>query len=587
MLAQNPFAELPSEFPLLTLLTFLPAIGALLIAVLPRANERAVRGTGLFVSVLTFLVSIGLWRTFQDVVGFQLVDRASWAPGGIGYALGVDGISLLIVMLTTIITPIALLSATHAIEHRVKEFVIAVLVLETAMIGALLSIDLFLYYVFWEAMLIPMYLLIGVWGGKNRLYATTKFFIYTMAGSVLMLVAMVYVYLKGGGVSSALFDVAKLSFTFDPKAPWSGEQVYLFLAFSLAFAIKVPLFPLHTWLPDAHTEAPTAGSVILAAIMLKVGTYGFLRFAFPLFPQAAGYFSPLFMALAVIGILYGAFCAYNQTDVKKLVAYSSVSHLGFVVLGMFAMTRASVEGSILQMVNHGISTGGLFLCVGVLYERRHTRMIADYGGIAKQLPVFAVFFMIMTLSSIGLPGTNGFVGEFSILMGTFEEALSSHLDRSMSWVQYLVSWRVLTTVFAILATTGIVFGAIYMLSMFRRVMFGELKHEENKHLSDLSAREVIYLVPLVILVFGIGFFPNTLLTKISGSVAAFVEHTRPAMVQVRSPETTRAERSAAAAPTAPPPVFALTEPSPGSQAVVVHAAAPAERPSAVLAKAGE
>jgi len=542
MLAQNPFVELPGELPLLTIVTFLPAIGAALIALMPKEAQKAIFGTGIFVSLLTFIISLGIWRAFDDVVGFQMVDRAEWAPGGIGYALGIDGISILIVMLTTIIIPIALWSATKAIEHRVKEFVIAVLVLETAMIGALLAIDLFLYYVFWEAMLIPMYLLIGIWGGKNRLYATTKFFIYTMAGSVLMLVAMVYVYLKGGGVSSALVDVATTTFTFTRDAPSKSEQTYLFLAFALAFAIKVPLFPLHTWLPDAHTEAPTAGSVILAAIMLKVGTYGFLRFAFPLFPSAAGYFSPVFLILAVIGIVYGAFCAYNQTDVKKLVAYSSVSHLGFVVLGMFAMTRASVEGSILQMVNHGISTGGLFLCVGILYERRHSRLIADYGGIAKQLPWFAVFFMVMTLSSVALPGTNGFVGEFVILMGSFEEALSSHLDRTLSWTDYITSWRVLMTAGSVIAVSGVIFGAIYMLSMFRRVMFGEITHEENKHLEDLTPREFGYLMPLAILVFVMGFFPNVFFDKMRTSVDAFIAYTRPAMVAVRSPETVNANR---------------------------------------------
>ncbi len=542
-LVANPFVELPSDFPLLTIVTFLPLIGALLLAFIPKENESAIRGTGIFMSLLTLVVSFGVWSGFEDVAGLQLVDRAPWAPGGIGYALGVDGISLLIVMLTTFITPIALVSATRAIEHRVKEFVIAVLVLETAMIGALLAVDMFLFYVFWEAMLIPMYLLIGVWGGKNRLYATTKFFIFTMAGSVFMLVAMVYVYLKGGADSSALHDVVETTLTFNRDKPWSSEQTWLFLAFAVAFAIKVPLFPLHTWLPDAHTEAPTAGSVILAAIMLKVGTFGFLRFAFPMFPEATGYFSKVFIGLAVIGIVYGAFCAYNQTDVKKLVAYSSVSHLGFVVLGMFALSRSGVEGAILQMVNHGISTGGLFLCVGMLYERRHSRLIEDYGGIAKQLPIFAVFFMVMTLSSIGLPGTNGFVGEFIIILGTFEEALSNHLDLSLPLVEFAQSWRVVVMVAAIVAASGVILGAIYMLSMFRRVMFGELKHEENKHLKDVSPREFAYMLPLVVAVFLIGFFPQTCFDKMRTSVDALIEFTKPRVQEVRAPETMRVLRA--------------------------------------------
>jgi NADH-quinone oxidoreductase subunit M len=324
------------------------------------------------------------------------------------------------------------------------------------------------------------------------------------------------------------------------------EQIWLFAAFGLAFAIKVPIFPLHTWLPDAHTEAPTAGSVILAGILLKVGTYGFLRFAFPLFPSAVGYFSLPMMSLAVFGIVYGAFLAYAQTDVKKLVAYSSVSHLGFVVLGMFALTEAAVEGSIIQMVNHGISTGGLFLCVGILYERRHTRAIADFGGIAKQLPIFTVFFMIMTLSSIGLPGTNGFVGEFTILVGTFAEAFGAHMlpqgPGFAGTIEWLTSWRLSVTILAVIATLGVVLGAIYMLSMFRRVMFGPIVHEENKNLKDLSLREGLYLFPLAVLVFAIGFFPEAFMSKMHRSVDAYVAAVRPAVTEVRSPETAERDR---------------------------------------------
>ena len=536
----SPFVEIADKFPLLSLVTFLPVLGAIFIAFLPRQNESSIRGTALFFSGLTFIISIFIWRQFQDIAGFQLVDRTEWIGGGIGYALGIDGISILLVLLTTLLTPITLLSATKAIDKRVKEFVICMLILETGMLGGLMALDLFLFFFFWEAMLIPMYLLIGIWGGKDRIYATMKFFLFTMVGSVLMLVAMIYLYVKTGMTSSALVDVLQVELT-------EREQLWLFAAFGLSFAIKVPLFPLHTWLPDAHTEAPTAGSVILAGVLLKLGTYGLLRFAFPLFPYAVGFFSTPIMALAVIGIIYGAMVAYAQTDVKKLVAYSSVSHLGFVVLGMFALTKASVEGSILQMVNHGISTGGLFLCVGILYERRHTRAIADYGGIAKQVPRFAVFFMIMTLSSIGLPGTNGFVGEFTILVGTFQEALQSHLDLSKSGIDFLMSWRVAVTVFASLATVGVIVGAIYMLSMYRRVMFGPMKHKENEDLKDLTPREVGYLMPLAALVFIIGFFPNVFFNKMHASVDAFVEYTRPRVTEVRTPETVQIKRARALA----------------------------------------
>ncbi len=539
-MSASPFAETMASFPLLSLVTFLPVAGALLLLLVPGTNERAIRGTGLFISLVAFIASVFVWRRFADVTGFQLVERHAWIPSlGIGYTLGIDGISFLLVMLTTFITPIALLSSTHAIEHRVKEFTISVLLLETAMLGALVSLDLVLFYVFWEAMLIPMYLLIGVWGGKERIYATTKFFLYTMLGSVLMLVGVLYLYLRTNPASAAFADVLEIPLT-------RTEQLWLFAAFGLAFAIKVPLFPFHTWLPDAHTEAPTAGSVILAGVLLKMGTYGFLRFAFPLFPEAVGVYSVPMMALAVIGIIYGAMTAYAQTDVKKLVAYSSVSHMGYIVLGMFALTKAGIEGAMLQMLNHGISTGALFLCVGVLYERRHTREISEYGGLAKVVPVFATIFMIVTFSSIGLPGTNGFVGEFLILTGTFEEALSSHLDATLAWKDFLLSWRVVTTVFATIATLGVVLGAVYMLSMFRRVMFGEIKNPKNLTLKDLSPRELLYLVPMVVLIFLIGFFPNVLLNKMHRSVDAFVDHYRPAIVKARSPETVAAREGARA-----------------------------------------
>jgi NADH-quinone oxidoreductase subunit M len=571
--AANPFAEHSWDYPLLSIVIFLPLFGALVIAAIPRENDGAIKGSAIFFSIVTFLVSLLIWRHFKDVVGFQMVERLPWVDGGIEYAIGVDGISLLLVMLTTFLTPLTLLSSTRAITKRAKEFVMCMLFLETAMLGTLLSMDMFLFYVFWEGMLIPMYLLIGVWGGKDRIYATTKFFIYTMVGSVLMLVGIIYLYLKAGGVSSSLSHIIETL----GEIPRT-EQLWLFGAFGLAFAIKVPIFPFHTWLPDAHTEAPTAGSVILAGVLLKLGTYGLLRFAFPLFPEAVGVFSKPIIILAVIGIIYGALVAYSQKDVKRLVAYSSVSHLGFVILGMFALTQASVEGALLQMVNHGLSTGGLFLCVGILYERRHTRLIADYGGIAKQLPIFAIFFMIMTLSSIGLPGTNGFVGEFLILAGSFQEAFQSHFvpvpvggageyagliagaDLSASTASatnvmmdisgyfgqvwdWIWQWRIFMTIAVCLATLGVVFGAIYMLSMFRRVMFGPLKNEKNKSLKDVSGREITYLVPIAALVFIMGFFPNIFLSKMHRSVDAFIQNVRPRVQQVRTPETVEARKA--------------------------------------------
>jgi NADH-quinone oxidoreductase subunit M len=369
------------------------------------------------------------------------------------------------------------------------------LLLETGMLGAFISLDLFLFYIFWELMLIPMYFLIGIWGGKNRIYAAVKFFIYTAVGSLLMLVAIIYVYYFGmkSGVGVDGFSIADFyKLAIDPKL-----QTWLFLAFAFSFAIKVPMFPLHTWLPDAHTEAPTAGSVILAAVLLKMGTYGYIRFAMPLFPNALQTFMPLLATLATIGIIYGALVAMMQDDVKKLVAYSSVSHLGFVMLGIFAMNLQGMSGGLLQMINHGITTGALFLIVGFIYERRHTRLIADFGGLSKTMPVFATIFMIMTFSSIGLPGTNGFVGEFLILVGAFES--------NLRW-------------FAVIGTTGVILAAVYMLWMFQRVMMGKITNPENEKLEDLSARELAVMVPLLVFVFWIGFYPNTFLDKMNPSL---------------------------------------------------------------------
>ena len=411
---------------LLSIVIFLPLCGALVVMLLPRDEEGLCRQTGLVVSVITFLVSIGIPVAFAPgVAGFQLETNWAWiASLGVQYHLGIDGISLWLVMLTTFLTPIVLLSAQAAITKKVKEFIVSFLVLETGMLGAFLALDLFLFYVFWEIMLVPMYLIIGVWGGERRIYASIKFVIYTMVGSLLMLVAILYLYVQHGKLTGTYsFDYVQISKLLLAPLP----QLLCFGAFGLAFAIKVPMFPLHTWLPDAHVEAPTAGSVILAGVLLKFGTYGFIRFAMPMFPYAATTLGPVIAILAVVGIIYGSLVAWAQGDVKKLIAYSSVAHLGLCMLGLFTLNARGVEGSIYQMLNHGVSTGGLFLAIGVIYERRHTRKIDEFGGLWASVPTFAAFFLIICLSSIALPGTNGFVGEFLVLFGTF--------DAHRSWLQ--------------------------------------------------------------------------------------------------------------------------------------------------------
>ena len=451
--------------------------------------------------MVEFILSLPLFFLFNNATHeMQFQEVVPWIESyGITYHLGIDGISLLLVLLTTFLTVLCILSSWSAITVRVKEYMISFLFLETGMVGALVALDLVLFYVFWEVMLIPMYLLIGVWGDpKRRIYAAIKFFIYTMAGSVLMLVAILALYffnLKATGTHT--FDVLELYKTVIPV----GTQYWLFAAFAVAFAIKVPMFPFHTWLPDAHTEAPTAGSVILAGVLLKMGTYGFIRFAMPLFPNAAMAFLPLICILAIIGIIYGAMVSMMQADLKRLVAFSSVSHLGYVMLGMFALNMQGVEGSVYQMLNHGISTGSLFLLVGMVYERRHTRMISDFGGLSKVMPVFAVIFMIVTLSSIGLPGTNGFVGEFLILLGAFRSKI----------------------VYGVVAATGVILGAAYMLWMFQRVMFGELKNPENMKLKDLNMREIATMVPMVLLIFVMGIYPKLFFTKMDVSVDHFLK----------------------------------------------------------------
>ncbi len=493
---------------LLTLMTFFPLLGAIAVLFIPRDSHGLLKVVTLVVTLVTFFISLPL--AFDDVfktsAAMHYTEMVEWISIGdffrMNYSVGIDGISLWLVLLTTFIMPIAVLSTWQAVQKNVKGFMALMLLLETAMLGAFVSLDLFLFYIFWELMLIPMYFMIGIWGGTNRIYAAVKFFIFTAVGSLLMLVAIIYVYyfaLQSGMPFDQGFSIAHFyQLNIPPEL-----QTWLFLAFAFSFAIKVPMFPVHTWLPDAHTEAPTAGSVILAAILLKMGTYGYVRFAMPLFPDATMQFIPFLSVLAVIGIIYGALVAMVQDDVKKLVAYSSVSHLGFVMLGLFALNIQGAAGGMLQMINHGISTGALFLIVGFIYERRHTRLIAEFGGLAKQMPVFATIFMIVTFSSIGLPGTNGFVGEFLILLGAFEGELR---------------W------FAVIAATGVIFAAVYMLWMFQRVMFGELKNPANQKLVDLNAREVALMLPLLLFVFWIGVYPNTFLEKMNPALVNMLEH---------------------------------------------------------------
>ncbi len=486
-------------FPILTFITFFPLFGALILSFINKERLEVIKVITLVTTLIIFFVSLPLYFNFKNQAGMQFEEFATWIPAlGVNYHLGIDGISLYMVLLTTFLTPIVILASWKGITKNVKGYMISMLILETGILGVFVSLDLFLFYVFWEAMLIPMYFIIGIWGADNRIYAAIKFFIYTMVGSLLMLVAILVIYFYHGGLTgNYTFDILELQQINFPL----GYQTWLFLAFGLSFAIKVPIFPFHTWLPDAHVEAPTGGSVILAGVLLKMGTYGFLRFCLPMFPNAAAQFTPLILILGVIGIIYGALVAMVQPDLKKLVAYSSVSHLGFVMLGIFALNNQGIQGGLMQMVNHGLSTGALFLIVGMIYERRHTRLIADFGGLAKQIPIFTAFFMIVTLSSIGLPGLNGFIGEFLILLGAF---LSNKL-------------------FAILAATGVILAAVYMLWMFQRVMFGKLDKEENKRLADLSGREIAVLVPIVVFIVLIGVYPNAFLKKMEPTVDHLIE----------------------------------------------------------------
>jgi NADH-quinone oxidoreductase subunit M len=488
------------NFPLLSILLFLPVAGAILVALLPRGREGLVKGAALATTLVVLLLSLPLYFNFQTgAPGFQFEEIRPWVPAmDINYHVGVDGISLFLVLLTTLLSALAVLSSWRAITEQVKEYMILMLLMETAMLGVFVSLDLFLFYVFWEASLIPMALLIGRWGGERRVYAAVKFFLFTMAGSALMLIAAIVLYLWGG--------TSDLPVLLNTPIP-AGMQMWLFAAFALAFAVKVPLFPLHTWLPAAHVEAPTAGSVILAGVLLKMGAYGYLRFALPLFPEAVPAFAPLLSILALIGIIYGALVALAQEDVKSLVAYSSVAHMGFIVLGIFALTPQAVSGAVLQMVNHGLTTGALFLLVGVLYERRHTRLFRDYGGIWAKVPIFGSFFIITALSSVGLPGMNGFVGEFTILLGTFRVNIA----------------------YAAIATFGIVLAAWYLLVAVRRTLFGPL-NPANEGLTDMSPREIVVLLPLVIFFFVIGLFPNLFFDNINPTVGRLITQVRATAV---------------------------------------------------------
>src|SRR5262245_33061221 len=514
--------------PWLSFLVFFPLAAGALVGVMPRRAERAARVWATVAALVELLVSLPLWwRLVPGKPGFQFEESVAWIPAvGARYHLGVDGVSALLALLTTLMTLLSILAAWTSVEKRSREFYALLLALEAGMLGTFFALDLLLFYVFWEAMLIPMYLLIGVWGGQRRIYAAVKFFLYTMAGSVLMLVAILSLYhaqKQFSGVPS--FELA--AFYAMPIAP--AAQLWYFLAFAFAFAIKVPMWPVHTWLPDAHVEAPTAGSVILAAVLLKMGSYGFVRFAMPMFPNALEACGPWLAWIAIVGIVYGAVVAMVQPDLKKLVAYSSVSHMGFCMLGLMALNAQGFAGSMMTMLNHGVSTGALFLLVGVVYERRHTRAIADFGGLWKAVPAFSVVFLVVTLSSIGLPGTNGFVGEFLVLLGAFKTK---------------IAW-------AAVGATGVILSACYMLWMFQRVVFGPITHEENERLGDLTFRERLVFAPLLLLIFWMGVMPQP-----------FLARAQPALDHTLQVTRERAMRSAQAAGLAMPaePMFRVLMP---------------------------
>src|SRR6266853_443244 len=512
---------------ILSVVLFTPLLGALVLLFIPREMENAHKIAGNVFGALGFLVSLPLLRWWNPgEKPFSFEESAEWIPSiGAKYHLGIDGISLLLVLLTTLLGMIAILSSWSAIHQRTKEYYILLLLLQTGMIGVFVSLDFFLFYVFWEVMLVPMYFLIGVWGSDRRLYAAIKFFLYTLVGSVLMLLGILALYFKSGGMTFDIPTLLASASQFDTRT-----QVLLFWLFFFAFAIKVPMFPFHTWLPDAHTEAPTAGSVILAGVLLKMGTYGFIRFSLPLLPTdpyLRHKIIQVVIVLSLIGIIYGALVCLMQKDMKRLIAYSSVSHLGFCTLGIFALTPNGLSGSVLQQINHGISTGALFLIVGVLYERRHTRMISEFGGLATPMPNFAAIYLIISLSSLGMPLLNGFIGEFTILQGAFQV--------SKAWA----AW----------GSLGVVLGAAYLLWLYQRVMFGPVTQFANEDLPDLNLREYATLVPLVILAFWIGIYPKPFFALIEKPVEKIVEQVNPNFYQAERAKLPPAELHAAAAET--------------------------------------
>jgi len=487
------------HIPILTLIVFVPLIGAVVLALVPGRDKRALRSVALVCTGINLLLALSLLTGFDTATHrMQYVEQLPWIPEiGVSYLLGIDGMSLLLVLLTTFIAVISVLCSWSAVEDRVKGYMLCLLLMETGMLGVFVSLDMVLFFLFWEIGLVPMYFLIGLWGGERKLYATLKFFLYTVFGSVFMLVGILALYFAHGQITGHYtFNLLRL---YEVTYPYP-IQWWVFLSFFLGFAIKVPMFPFHTWLPDAHVEAPTAGSVILAGVLLKMGTYAFVRFNLPLLPSASIAFAPFILVLSIIGIIYGALLALAQQDLKKLVAYSSVNHLGFVMAGIFAMNPEGIDGGILQMVNHGIVTGALFIMVGMIYERRHTRMIDDFGGIAAVMPVFAAALVLLALASIGLPGTNGFIGEFLILLGLFGSSPTA----------------------AVLAAVGIVLGAVYMLRMVQRVLLGRLQHAPNRLLTALNPREILILVPVILLVLWIGLYPKPFLKLTAAGTAHLV-----------------------------------------------------------------
>ncbi len=490
------------NFPIISFIIFFPLAGVLMLLFIrgdKNKNYGLLRKAAFVISLFEFSVSLALPIYFNsETPHMQFVEHVPWVKSmGLSYFVGIDGISLWLVVLTTFLVPLCMLCSWTYIQKNVKAFLISMLFLETAMIGAFVSLDLVIFFIFWELMLIPMFLLIGVWGGSRRIYSAIKFFLYTAGGSVFMFVAILYLYYYNYTTTGiATFNLLELYKLHIPVS----IQFWLCIAFFLAFAVKVPMFPLHTWLPDAHVEAPAAGSVILAAILLKMGTYGFLRFAMPLFPYAAHQLLPVIAVLAIAGIIYAALVAWVQPDMKKLVAYSSVSHLGYVMLGLFALNMQGIEGGIYQMLNHGINTGALFILVGMLYERRHTRMMEDFGGLAKEMPIFATFFMIVTLATVAVPGTNGFVGEFMVLVGVFKTY----------------------PIYGVFAVSGMILGAVYMLWMYQQVMFGPVDKDENRNIPDLNMREIATMLPIAVLVFVMGIFPGYFMRKMDASVSLFI-----------------------------------------------------------------